>query len=291
LPTDQYTGVWNPALLGPLPPTLNNLYSEYTDSTGAPRYFYTDISGAIPFSDGWPLNPRLEGTYVFLTDAERKVFATRTLSYLVRQVQLFTFPGVVGKLREEVDVHNMVSRAVWFARRSDAIQYRNDYTNLTNWMFKSGLNRPYILPLTGYPSVSGLGRSGLQIQGVQRRILRSGAFIANGTYLFDTQDSAYFNEYMPWKYLKGDSAPFENLGLATQYEMWPIHVYSFALEGSNPKQPSGTLNSSRINKLQIELDVEPIPVGANYTYTIQLFMESYNFLEISSGMGGLKFAK
>jgi hypothetical protein len=288
LPTDQYTGVWNSDLLGPLPDTVNNRYGEYTDPTGAPRHFYTDISGAIPPSDGWPMNLSLEGTFVFLTDAERQVFATRTLQYMVRQVQNFTIPGVVGKTRYEVDVHNIATRMIWFGRRSDAIQYRNDYTNLTNWL--SATERPYVLPLTGYPSILGLGRSGLQILGLQRRILRSATFLANGTNLFDPQDAAYFTEYMPYKHLRGDTAPYESFGLNTRNEMWPFHVYSFALNGSDSKQPSGALNTSRIDKLQFEFDVEPIPVGSLYTYDIHLFVETLNFLEISSGMAGMKFA-
>lgn len=289
LPTDQYTGVWNPALLGPLPESLNNRYGEYQDPSGAPRNFYTDIGGPIPSSDGWPLNASLEGTFVFLTDAERKVFATQKLQYLVRQVQAFPFPGVTGHGRFEVDVHNMATRAVWFARRSDAVLNRNDYLNLTNWIFPG--QRPYVLPLTGYtPLPAGYGRSGLLIPGTQRRILRGATFIANGTNLFDPQDAAYFYEYQPYKFLRGDTVPYENLGLATQYEMWPLHVYSFALNGSDHKQPSGSLNISRIDKFQFDFDVEPIPLGALYTYDVHLFVETVNFVEIVSGMGGLKFA-
>ena len=290
LPTDQYTRVWNPALLGPLPTTLNNLYGSYSDPTGAPRYFYTDISGAIPSSDGWPMNISLEGSFVFLTDAERQVFATKPLSYMVRQVQPFQFPGVIGKSRFEVDVHNMSTRAVWFARRSDAIPFRNAYTNLTNWIFPTGVDRPYPIPLSGYPSIVGVGRSGLQLAGLQRRILRGATFIANGTPLFATEDAEYFNQYVPYRYLKGDTMPSENFGLASQFEMSPLHVLSFALDGSDALQPSGTLNTSRIDKLQFEFDVEPIPTGALYTYNVALFMETLNFLELSSGMGGLKFA-
>jgi hypothetical protein len=41
----------------------------------------------------------------------------------------------------------------------------------------------------------------------------------------------------------------------------------------------------------MDVDVEPIPFLANYTYELQVFVETLNFLEISSGMGGLKFAK
>ena len=159
---------------------------------------------------------------------------------------------------------------------------------MTNWIYTS--ERPYAVPLTGYPAIPGLGRSGLIVAGTQRNILRGATFLANGTNLFDTQDSDFFTQWVPYRYLRGNTAPLENLGLATQYEMWPLHVYSFALNGSDPVQPSGTLNTSRIDKFQFEFDVEPIPIGANYTYTVSLFVESYNFLEISSGMGGLRFA-
>jgi hypothetical protein len=80
-------------------------------------------------------------------------------------------------------------------------------------------------------------------------------------------------------------------GLATQAEMWPLHVYSFALHGSEADQPTGTLNTSRIDRLEMDVDVEPIPVGAMYTYELDVFVETLNFLEISSGLGGLKYAR
>lgn len=288
LPSDQYTQVWNPALLGPLPQTLNNLYGSYADPTGSMRNFLTDINTAIPNSDGWPLNASLEGTFTFLTDAERQVFATKSLQYTVRQMQTFAFPGVTGRSRYELDVHNIATRIIWWGRRSDAIAYRNDYTNLTNWIYTH--QRPVPIPLAGYPAIPGVGRSGLVLQGLQRRILRNAVLLANGTPLFDEQDATYFNQYVPYRYLKGDTAPYENYGLATQNEMWPLHVYSFALNASDAVQPSGTLNMSRINYLEMDLDVEPIPVGSFYTYTLYAVVETLNFLEIASGMGGLKFA-
>jgi hypothetical protein len=135
------------------------------------------------------------------------------------------------------------------------------------------------------------GRSGLNLPGIQRRILRNVFLTGNGTPLFDSEDSAYFSEYVPYRYLQGAGAPFQDYGLASQSEMWPIFTYSFALHASNVEQPTGTLNTSRIDRLEIDIDVEPIPVLANYTYEIQAFVETLNFLEISSGLGGLKFAK
>lgn len=299
LDTDQYTGIWDPELFGPLPPTLNNRYGEYADLSGAMRYFLTDISGAVPAYDGWPLNATLEGIYTFVEQQEQLVYSKKTLRYNVRQVQNFIFSGVKTRNTYRLDVHNIATRIVFFGRRSDAIPYRNQSINLTNWINTQGTRRPYITPLgtmmpqqvliNGVPT--NIGRSGLNLPGFQRRIIRSTFMTGNGTPLFDSEDAAYFTTYVPYKYLKGNSAPFYDFGLASQAEMWPLHVYSFALEGSQVHQPSGTLNTSRIDRLEMDIDVEPIPVLANYTYEIQVFVETLNFLEISAGMGGLKFAK
>jgi len=100
----------------------------------------------------------------------------------------------------------------------------------------------------------------------------------------------YYGEYVPFRYLKGNATPYQNYGLNTQSELWPLYTYSFALDPSTIEQPSGTLNTSRIDRLELDADVWPIPVGANYTYELQIYVEILNFLEISSGLGALKFA-
>ena len=301
LSTDQYTAIWNPTLYGPLPPSLNNLYGAYQDPSGSLRHFLTDISGAVPFQDGWPLNATLEGLYTFVQDQEQKVFVQKTLRYNVRQVQNVSFSNIQTRNSYRLDVHNLCTRIVFFPRRNDAIPFRNQATNLTNWMYPQGANRPFVVPLhdsiphavyiPGNSTPVEIGYSGIHIPGIQRRILRNVFLTANGNPLFDSQDSAYFTDYVPFRYLKGGGAPFQEFGLASQSEMWPIHTYSFALKASEIDQPTGTLNTSRIDRLELDVDVEPIPVLANYTYDLFVFVETLNFLEISSGMGGLKFAK
>lgn len=305
-PTDQYTSVWNEQYYGPLPPTLNNLYGA-ADMTGVRmKDFLTDISGAVPFQEGWPLNASLEATYTFVTSEEQRMFVQKTLRYTVRQMQNFIYSGVTSRDTYELDVHNIATRIVYFARRSDAIPYRNQSLNLTNWMYPTKTQRPFVFP--SYPSAGGriplvpqevlingvssrIGYSGLNIPGLQRRILRNMNLTANGQPLFSSQDPAYFTEYVPYKYLQGGAAAYADYGLATQSEMWPLYSYSFSLNGSSVEQPKGTLNTSRIDKFHIDIDVEPIPVLANYTYEIQIFVETLNFLEITNGLGGLKFAK
>lgn len=312
IPSDQYNPSWDPELLGPLPFTLNNLYRTYEDISGSLKYFLTDLSGGIPRVDGWPLNATLEGTYIFVTPQEQKVFSTRTLRYNVRQVQNFIFSGVSTRSTYRLDVHNISTRLVFFARRSDAIPYRNQPTNLTNWISTNGKERPIGLPIgpitegaitpgsngaypTYYLDSSGnaipIGSSGINLQGIQRTIIRNVILTANGQPLFDSIDSGYLNGFVPYKYMRGNGMPFNDYGLATQGEMWPIYAVSFAIQGSSVEQPTGTLNISRIDRLELDLDVEPIPAFANYTYEIQVFVETLNFLEIGSGLGGMKFAK
>ena len=317
-PTDQYTSVWNRNYYGDLPPSLNNLYGAGDMSGVRMKDFLTDISGAVPFQEGWPLNASLEATYTFVTSEEQRMFVQKTLRYTVRQVQNFMYSGVTSRDTYELDVHNIATRLVYFARRSDAIPFRNQSLNLTNWMYPTKSQRPFVFPsiaqsgggriplvpktvLVGRTmDLSGqlvggtlrpIGYSGLNIPGLQRRILRNMFLQANGQPLFNSQDSAYFTEYVPYKYLHGAAAPFADYGLATQTEMWPIYSYSFSLNGSSVEQPKGTLNTSRIDNFNMDVDVEPIPTLANYTYELQIFVETLNFMEITNGLGGLKFAK
>jgi hypothetical protein len=151
---------------------------------------------------------------------------------------------------------------------------------------------PYFSP-TPYPGAlnAPIGRTGINLAGIQRDILLNTFILANGNALFDSQDNNYFKQYVPYRYLQGNGAANGALGEATQYEMWPLNVYSFSLNGSSVQQPTGTLNTSRIDRFELDVDVAPIPYLANYTYNLYTFVETLNFLEISSGLGGLKFAR
>lgn len=300
LPSDQYTATYNPTIYGPLPTSLNNRYGEATDVSGSMRYFLTDFGGPVPPFDGWPLNATLEGLYTYIQQDEQKAFVGRTLRYNVRQAQLFSQTGVTTRSAYRLDVHNISTRIVWFARRSDAQPYRNQPSNLTNWISTASSSRPYATPLAGQsnfvflPGTGGqtklIGRSGALLAGTQREIVRDAFLTANGTALFRSNDAGYFGEYVPYQYLNGNATPFQNYGLSSQSELWPLYCYSFALNASSVKQPTGTLNLSRIDRLELDLDVWPIPTAANYTYEIQIYVEVLNFLEISSGLGSLKFA-
>jgi len=86
----------------------------------------------------------------------------------------------------------------------------------------------------------------------------------------------FFSRYSAYRYTKGigqDGLP----------------IYSFQLDQSST-QPSGSVNASRVRNFQVEVDVWPLPLNTTYTYDVMIYVENINFLEIVSGMGGLKYA-
>jgi Major capsid protein N-terminus/Large eukaryotic DNA virus major capsid protein len=280
--TNIYANSWPPEY-GPLPEALNNNYQAYYDVSGTPHNFYTDAGYGIPASDGFPMNPRLQCTYIYLTDNERKLFASKKLEYLVRQVQEFQFPNITTRQQLQIDAHSLVSRMFWFARRSDW-SFRNDYTNLTNWKYTDPHKRPYVRFQNTTQTSGGL------ITGAQRNILRTARILCGGNEIFEEKKANYFSDIVPYKSNAGGGYPYLLGGLLQPLALYPLYAYSFALSNSSATQPSGTINTSRITKVDLEVDVEPLPADANYSYDFSVYVESLNFLEIQSGMGGMRYA-
>ena len=47
--------------------TLQSQYQTFTDPNGLPRYYYTNQNATIPKQDGFVMNARLEGNYIYIT--------------------------------------------------------------------------------------------------------------------------------------------------------------------------------------------------------------------------------
>jgi hypothetical protein len=277
-----YANSWRPEY-GPLPETLNNNYVEYYDISGTPRHFLTDIGYNIPQSDNIPLKPRLQCTYIYLTEEERRIFASKKLEYMVRQVQEFKYSNISARQQLQVDAHSLVTRFAWFARRSDWF-YRNDYTNMTNWKYTDPTKKPYLrAPNTNQTS-------GVLIPGTARDILTKARILCSGNEIFEEKTASYFSDIVPYKSSAGNGYPFLLSGILAPNALTPLYLYSFALQSNSAVQPSGTINTSRITKLDLEVDVQLLPADANYTYEFTVFAESLNFLEIASGLGGMKYS-
>lgn len=266
--------VMNP--LDPLQPT-NPSYSSISDTSAVSiDNFLVDWGVPKPLIKSWPLRPRIQATYVYLTDEERQKFASEGLQYLVRQVTTYQFPGLLGREIVELYTHNPINRLFILPRRSDSLLYRNDVANFTNWPFGS---TPWIAPVTPYPlpilETSATGRL-IQVAG-QRPIMRTLRILCDGNEIQEEKPINYFQTIVPWKYLKGNPDP-------------NIIVYPFGLN-SPSTQPDGSINSSRIRLFQVDLNPYPlISPGTNYAFDFTVYVENLNWVEIKGGMGGLKYA-
>lgn len=265
--------------------TYQNTYDAYDDPRGAPRYFYTDEGQPVPAQDGFIMNARLEGNFVYLTEREQAVFATRELSALVHQVQTFRFANVATRTKFDLDAHGLTHRMLFYGRRSDAVPFRNDYTNLSNW--KSLGQAPY-WPIAGGP----VPNSGRLIPGSQRDILRSARLVCAGTELFEEKPAEYFEVQTAYMTTTGGGAAGLTAGSPVRPPdvFGPIYQIPFALHASDHEQPSGSLNFSRLREIQLEVQPWELDPASPYTYDFTVFVESLNTVKYLNGMAGLAFA-
>ena len=55
-------------------------------------------------------------------------------------------------------------------------------------------------------------------------------------------------------------------------------------------KPSGTLNTSRVKKFQVDIDLWPLATDSTFLMQYDIYVESLNFLVVEGGMGGMKYA-
>jgi hypothetical protein len=266
--------------------TLQDNYESYDPPNYCSlRYFYTDAGQPIPPQDGFIMNLQLEGNYVYLTDKERIMFVERELQSLVHQVQLFRFPGIATRTKLDMDIHNLVHRIVFFGRRSDAIESRNDYLNCSNWKY---LNQAPYWPITGG---GGISNSGRLIPYSQREILQSARILCAGNELFEEKPANYFELQNPLMTTTGGGTSGLMPGaLKPDDVMGPIYHLPFAIHASDHFQPSGTLNTSRLREIQLEVQPTALDPNSPYVYDFTVYVESLNKVIYKNGMAGLEFA-
>lgn len=243
-------------------------YATYSDISGQIRTFFTDIGTEAPALNGWFINPRLQTTFIYLPKEEQQIFATRPLSYLIHQVTQYPFPGLYTRQVLDLQTHNPLTRLIFIQRRSDAGN-RNDFDNFTNWF-------PY--PYAPYYPVTDPTKlpSGILLTNAQKDMIRGVRVLCDGNEIQEMKNTDFLTRYMTYRYTRGigqDGLP----------------IYSFQLD-QTATQPSGSLNASRVRNFQVEVDVFPLPANPTYTYNLDIYVENINFLEIVSGMGGLKYA-
>jgi hypothetical protein len=252
-------------------------YVSSYDPSGEFRAFMTDIGYTPPALNSWFINPQLSATYVYLTDSERKIFASTALRYLVPQVTTIPYQSLYTRTLIDLEITNPIMRLLLVPRRSDSLQYRNQIANYTNWVEQT--KQPW-LPTPGQSiAINTTLSSGLLIPASQQQILRSLRVLLDGNEIQEEKPIEYYTKVQPYRTISGASLP----------ESQFLPIVNFALT-SPMDQPSGSVNASRIRLFQLDVQPWNLPLNPTYVYDLLIYAEGLNFFVVESGYGGLKYA-
>jgi len=253
-----------------------NYITNY-DVSGEFRSFATDIDYTPPALNSWFFNPVLQATYVYLTDAERKIFAGQPLNYLVSQVTTLRYPNLYTRTLYDLELSNPITRLLLVPRRSDSYVYKNQNVNYTNWIAPN--QRPWLPTPNATVAQNTVVSSGLLITNTQPQILNTLRVLLDGNEIQEEKPVEYFTKLQPFRMLKGASYP------ESQY----LPIINFSLVHSE-EQPSGSVNASRVRLFQLDVNPWPLPLNPSYVYELTVYAENINFFVVESGYGGLKYA-
>jgi hypothetical protein len=252
-------------------------YITDTDPSGEFRSFLTDFGCAVPALNTWYINPRIQASYIYLTEAERKVFASTPLSYLLTQVTTVYKPNIYSRTTVDLEIGNPITRLLLVPRRSDSYLYRNQVENYTNWV--NPLKAPW-LPTPGAIQIQNLlVSSGLNITNTQANIINTLRVVLDGNEFQEEKPMAFYTNVQQYHRIVG--------GSTVQSRFLPI--VNFSLTSPND-QPSGSINASRIRIFQIDVNPWPLPPLPSYVYELTTYVENINFFVVESGYGGIKYA-
>jgi hypothetical protein len=213
-----------------------------------------------------------------LDTEERRRFVANTHEYLIEQIQYtpqVSIPEGINIQNVRLEFNHPIRELFWVIQR-DIMKTTHEWFNYgTTSAFEEGISRDLLQDAT------------LQIDGYDR---------------FDARDAGYFRMVQPYQYhTSTDTTNF-------------IYMYSFSLRPEE-MQPSGSLNASRIDNMNLMLNLRPdsneptqiqINVVSNGVQTtrqvpnpsyvpnrgkahVVVYARNHNVLRVVNGFAGLLF--
>lgn len=259
----------------------------------------------VTTNTNWNSDIHLLGTYIFLDNKERQLFAEKPQQYLIKDVYIWDIPNIYGSNTVEVESRGLISSYMFRFRRSDANQ-RNTWSNYTNWPYN---NIPFQVINTGSPNPSIFITGNYTANNLlenDRDILLDMSILLDGKYRENNLEGGVYNYIEKYNNTPGGAKD-------------GLYIYSFALNTDNWNvQPSGAMNMDKFEKINFQINtIEPprnidnsnnyvdicdpdgniIGTRKNiwnlneYNFDLTIFEERYNIVHFESGMVGLKYAR
>jgi len=256
----------------------------------------------------WNADIHLLGTYVFLSEEERRVFAASEHKYLVKEIYEHDNLNIGGSRRVDIPSRDMVSSYAFRFRRSD-VYLRNQWTNYTNWEFEN-ISPKVLEDVVGCDFETNpygfMKTPALKINtNHSKMILLDMGILLGAEYRENTLNAGVYNYVEKW--IRSDGIAKDGL-----------YLYNFAVNTNrNYYQPSGAQNTNKWQYVTFEFNTiePPIDLCGNevsvlcdasgaiigirkdshrlnqWNYDLRVFEERYNMIVIESGSIGLLNAR
>jgi hypothetical protein len=210
---------------------------------------------------------RMYGDFVNLDTEERRRFVSNSHEYLIEQIQYtpnISIPDKTSTVTVSLDFNHPLREIIWVIQR-DCMGTVNE------WFNYSPVST--FLKEAGNPTINMLQQALIQLDGYDR---------------FEVRDAGYFRLVQPYQH--HTNVPTDTF----------IYCYSFAIRPEE-LQPSGSLNSSRIDSMNLQIALRPDPpatltnqddpryVPKRGNAHIRVYTTNHNVLRIVNGFGGLLF--
>ena len=244
----------------------------------------------------WNADIHLDCAYAFLSNDETRVFAANEQKYLIKQVVEREFYNVQNKV--DLESTGLVSNWLFYFQRSDANK-RNEWSNYSNWTYKQN---PLVLqPSLFDPQVKVTGSYN---PASVKDILIELGIVIDGQYRENVCPVGVYNYIEKYTRTQGNAPS-------------GLYCYNFALNSSHQElQPSGAMNMSRHQNIQLEFTTIAPPLDATaqvtticdpdtgeiiginkpnwriyeYNFNLYLFEERINVVTFVGGNAGLMYA-
>jgi hypothetical protein len=276
----------------------------------------------------WNADIHLLCTYAFLSNEERKVFASGSQLYLVKNIMEYKFFNVTGSQRLKLqNSNNMVSSWMFYFQRND-VNLRNEWSNYSNFPY-DGLPVNVQLAPDDLPPGINDGITDVSMQLLSGPRTNPGLFGEN-TGIFVTGDYSTYNqkeimltmgilfegEYRENTLQSGIYDYVEKYTRTPGFAKDGLYCYNFCLS-TNDYQPSGAINLSKFKNIEFEITTytpqidpnnssfkvicntlgNPVAVSRKpgyqlyqYNYDMTIYEEKYNILTFINGEVGLMYA-
>jgi len=208
-----------------------------------------------PIAPVSPSRLQLFGDYIYLDPEERKRFATVDHEYLIDQLQ-FAPPHAVPKNIASVNIplvfNHCCKEFIWIIKQNHCLK-ANEWMNFTNVYQSVGGDCPESIPLQDQ-----ITSALIQLDGYDR---------------FERRNALYFRVVQPFQ---------RHTNIPNDY----IYLYSFSLRPEE-EQPSGSLNCSKIDTINLNLVFNTATIGDDRT--VSVYATNYNVFRVTGGLGGLAF--